>query len=91
MSEHSADDTSTEDRAPGEVSDDLLPEDLQPSEDNPLARHPGQTGDDDDKIGADTEGGDAENPSTNMTYGSGPDDGGRSRNEQDEDNDRTGD
>ena len=35
----------------------------------PLARHPGQTGDEDDKIGADTEGGDADNPSAEMTYG----------------------
>jgi hypothetical protein len=38
------------------VSDDQLPEDLQPAEDNPLARHPDQTGDDDDQIGADREG-----------------------------------
>ena len=38
-----------------EVGDDQLPEDLQPSEDNPLARHPEQTGDADDEIGADTE------------------------------------
>ncbi len=55
---------------PGAIGDEQLPEDLQPTEDNPLARHPGQTGDADDKIGADTEGGDAENPSTSMTYGS---------------------
>jgi hypothetical protein len=54
---------------PGEIGDDRLPEDLQPTEDNPLARHPGQTGDDDDKIGADSEGGDAENPSASMSYG----------------------
>ena len=53
------------------ISDEQLPEDLQPTEDNPLARHPGQTGDDEDKIGADTESGDAENPSTEITYGSG--------------------
>ncbi len=58
----------------GGLGDDQLPEDLQPTEDNPLARHPGQTGDDADRIGADTEGGDAENPSTHITYGSGPDD-----------------
>ena len=38
------------------ISDDLLPEDVRPDEDNPLARHPEQTGDDDDKIGADREG-----------------------------------
>jgi hypothetical protein len=38
-----------------EVSDDQLPEDLQPTEENPLARHPDQTGDSDDEIGADTE------------------------------------
>jgi hypothetical protein len=53
-----------------EIGDDQLPEDLQPTEDNPLARHPRQTGDEDDKIGADTESGDAENPSAEMTYGS---------------------
>ena len=53
-----------------EIGDDQLPEDLQPTEDNPLARHPQQTGDEDDKIGADTESGDAESPSTEMTYGS---------------------
>jgi hypothetical protein len=41
---------------PGDVGDDQLPEDLQPTEDNPLARHPGQTGDEDDQIGADREG-----------------------------------
>jgi hypothetical protein len=58
------------DARPGEISDDQLPPDLQPTEDNPLARHPGQTGDDDDKIGADTESGDAENPSASMGYGS---------------------
>ncbi|MEO7350292.1 MAG: hypothetical protein ABIR34_05505 [Marmoricola sp.] len=34
------------------ISDEQLPEDLQPTEDNPLARHPGQTGDQDDQIGA---------------------------------------
>jgi hypothetical protein len=41
--------------APGDVGDDQLPEDLQPTEDNPLARHPGQTGQEDDEIGADRE------------------------------------
>ena len=40
---------------PGDVGDDQLPEDLQPTEDNPLARHPGQTGQEDDQIGADRE------------------------------------
>ena len=54
---------------PGGVSDAELPEDLQATEDNPLARHPRQTGDEDDKIGADSETGDAENPSASMTYG----------------------
>ena len=58
-----------EESGPGDIGDDKLPEDLQPTEDNPLARHPGQTGDDEDKIGADTEGSDAENPSSNMAYG----------------------
>ena len=41
---------------PGDIGDDQLPEDLQPTEDNPLARHPGQTGDEDDEIGTDREG-----------------------------------
>ena len=41
---------------PGDIGDDQLPEDLQPTEDNPLARHPGQTGQEDDQIGADREG-----------------------------------
>jgi hypothetical protein len=38
------------------ISDDQLPADVRPEEDNPLARHPEQTGDKDDEIGADTEG-----------------------------------
>jgi hypothetical protein len=59
-----------EDSGPGDIGDDKLPEDLQPTEDNPLARHPGQTGDEEDKIGAGVEGSDAENPSANMAYGS---------------------
>ena len=46
-----------------------FPEDLQATEDNPLARHPRQTGDEDDKIGAESETGDAANPSASMTYG----------------------
>jgi hypothetical protein len=54
---------------PGGVSDAELPEDLQATEDNPLARHPRQTGDENDQIGAETETGDAANPSANMTYG----------------------
>ena len=54
---------------PGGVSDAELPADLQATEDNPLARHPRQTGDEDDKIGADSETGDAANPSASMTYG----------------------
>ena len=41
--------------APGDIGDDQLPPDLQPTEDNPLARHPDQSGDDDDVIGADRE------------------------------------
>jgi hypothetical protein len=44
-----------DDGAPGDIGDSQLPEDLQPTEDNPLARHPGQTGDEDDEIGADRE------------------------------------
>lgn len=41
--------------APGDIGDDRLPPDLQPTEDNPLARHPDQTGDEEDTIGADRE------------------------------------
>ncbi|KQT94017.1 hypothetical protein ASG49_03555 [Marmoricola sp. Leaf446] len=58
---------------PGEVTDAQLPEDLQPGEDNPLATHPDQTGNDDDQIGADRE----EDPETapltadEADYGSG--------------------
>ncbi len=63
----------TEPSRPGEVSDDDLPEDLRPTEDNPLARHPRQTGQDADKIGADADDDRASNPTTNITYGSGPD------------------
>jgi hypothetical protein len=60
-----------EESGPGEIGDDELPEDLQPTKDNPLARHPGETGDDDDQIGASTEGADSENPSANMAYSEG--------------------
>ncbi|MBV9831426.1 MAG: hypothetical protein JOZ82_07495 [Marmoricola sp.] len=38
------------------ISDEMLPQDVRPDEDNPLARHPEQTGDEDDQIGADREG-----------------------------------
>jgi len=68
---------------PGGVSDAELPEDLQATEDNPLARHPRQTGDEDDKIGADSETGDAANPSASMTYGE-DDDSDESSNTSDE-------
>jgi hypothetical protein len=67
---------------PGAISDEQLPEDLQPTEDNPLARHPRQTGDEDDRIGANVEGGDADNPSASMGYGS--DDNESSGDEDDE-------
>jgi hypothetical protein len=40
---------------PGDIGDDQLPPDLQPTEENPLARHPDQTGDEDDAIGTDRE------------------------------------
>lgn len=40
---------------PGEVGDAQLPDDLKPTDDNPLARHPDQTGNEDDQIGADRE------------------------------------
>lgn len=53
---------------PGAISDEQLPPDLQPNEDNPLARHPGETGNPDDQIGAGIEGGDAANPSASMGY-----------------------
>jgi hypothetical protein len=59
---------------PGGVSDAELPEDLQATEDNPLARHPKQTGDEDDQIGADSETGNAADPSAAMTYGEDSDD-----------------
>ena len=58
---------------PDDIGDDKLPEDLQPKEDNPLARHPGQSGNEDDQIGADRE----EDPETaplvaeDADYGSG--------------------
>jgi len=60
---------------PGDVGDDQLPEDLQPTEDNPLARHPGQTGQEDDQIGADREGDPDTAPLTeeDADYGSGGD------------------
>lgn len=56
--------------AEGEVGDDALPEDLQPTSDNPLARHPGQTGDEEDMIGAAGDEERAKNPSADMGYGS---------------------
>jgi hypothetical protein len=58
---------------PGEVADDQLPEDLRPSEENPLARHPEQTGDADDAIGEDREGGTETAPldKDDADYGSG--------------------
>ena len=60
---------------PGDIGDDQLPEDLQPTEDNPLARHPGQTGQEDDQIGADREDDPDTAPLTeeDADYGSGGD------------------
>jgi hypothetical protein len=55
MSEQQPEETDAGPGTIGDISDDQLPEDLQPSEDNPLARHPDQTGDEDDQIGADRE------------------------------------
>jgi hypothetical protein len=46
------------------IDDDALPEDVRPTEDNPLARHPDQTGEDDDEIGADREGASETAPTT---------------------------
>ena len=66
-------DTDLESGEPGDIGDDQLPEDLQPKDDNPLARHPGQSGQEDDEIGADRE----EDPETapltadDADYGSG--------------------
>ena len=59
--------------APGDIGDAQLPEDLQPTEDNPLARHPGQSGDEDDQIGKDREGEPDTAPLTeeDADYGSG--------------------
>jgi hypothetical protein len=58
---------------PGDIGDAQLPADLQPTEDNPLARHPGQSGQEDDEIGADTEGETETAPLTqeDADYGSG--------------------
>jgi hypothetical protein len=70
---------------PGGVSDAELPEDLQATEDNPLARHPRQTGDENDQIGADSETGDAANPSASMTYGEDDDSDESSSNTGDDD------
>ena len=63
----------SEPAAPGVVTDEDLPEDLQPSEENPLARHPEQSGDEDDRIGADREGDPDTAPLTaeDADYGSG--------------------
>ena len=74
---------------PGDIGDDRLPEDLQPTEDNPLARHPGQTGDEDDQIGADRE----DDPDTaplsaeEADYGSGAGGGSGSSSDDDSDDD----
>ncbi len=54
--EDSPDKEQLDEGAPGDIGDAQLPEDLQPTEDNPLARHPGQSGDEDDQIGTDREG-----------------------------------
>ena len=61
---------------PGGVGDDQLPADLQPTEDNPLARHPGQTGEEGDEIGADREDEPETAPLTrdDVDYGSGDSD-----------------
>jgi hypothetical protein len=88
MSEHQPDEGSPTDTDTGTdstygVTDDQLPPDLQPTEDNPLARHPAQTGDADDAIGANVEGDPQTAPMTeeDSAYGhgsdsaSGPDDG----------------
>jgi hypothetical protein len=57
MSEQQPEDTGdVETGEQGEITDDQLPPDVRPEDDNPLARHPDQTGDKDDEIGADTEG-----------------------------------
>ena len=76
---------------PGGVSDAELPEDLQATEDNPLARHPKQTGDEDDQIGADSETGNAADPSASMTYGEDSEDDSNDgdSNDGDSDGDRT--
>ena len=56
-----------DDGEPGDVGDSQLPADLQPTEDNPLARHPGQSGDEDDEIGTDREG----EPENSASHGGG--------------------
>lgn len=76
-SEQGRDQDDTTSGGVGEVGDDQLPEELQPTEDNPLARHPGQTGDEDDAIGQDREGGPETAPldADQADYGSGGDAG----------------
>jgi hypothetical protein len=41
----------TESEQPGAVTDDQLPEDLQPTDDNPLAKDPSETEEEDDGAG----------------------------------------
>ena len=56
MSEDKPESDATDTAGEEGISDDQLPADVQPTEDNPLARHPEQTGDEDDEIGTDREG-----------------------------------
>lgn len=73
MSEHEQEQASGDEQEPGGIGEEQLPEDLRADEDNPLARHPDETGDQDDAIGADSEGEPETAPLTaeDAEYGSG--------------------
>jgi hypothetical protein len=59
MIENGNDDASTpDDAAEGEgISDEQLPEDLRPTDDNPLAKAPGEGDDEDEGLSLDPDGG----------------------------------
>lgn len=73
MSEQTQEQGSGDEQEPGGIGEEQLPEDLRADEDNPLARHPDETGDESDAIGADAEGEPERAPLTaeDADYGSG--------------------
>jgi len=73
MSEQTQEQGSGDEQEPGGIGEEQLPEDLRADEDNPLARHPAETGDESDAIGADAEGEPETAPLTaeDAEYGSG--------------------